>query len=223
MRIIYEEWYRKIIKDLINHPKTLELGAGTGNFKEYKPDVISADIDPQPWLDMCFDAHQIPFQDGEVGNIVLIDVFHHLANPILFLEEAHRVLCKGGRIVMLEPFPSAFSLPIYRKFHPEPFIMNIDYFSKQGLEQKDPWDSNQAIPFLIFFKHYKSFLDKFGEKFKIIKKEKLSFLLYPASGGFENKAMIPDWSIPFFQFIEKILYPLRSLLAFRCYIVLEKK
>jgi len=222
LRVIYEDWYRKIIKDLTNHAKTLELGAGTGNFKEYKPDTISADIDPQPWLDMCFDAHRTPFQEGEIGNIVLIDVLHHLANPILFLEEAHRVLAKGGRLVMLEPFPSPFSQPIYRRFHPEPFIMNVVYFIKEGLEQKDPWDSNQAIPFLIFFKDYKKFLVRFGGKFKVFKKEKLSFLLYPASGGFENKAMIPEWSIPIFQLIEKFLFPLRSLLAFRCYIVLEK-
>jgi SAM-dependent methyltransferase len=223
LRIIYEEWYQKIIQDLSNHSKTLELGAGTGNFKDYKTDAISADIDPQPWLDMCFDAHQMPFQNNEIGNIVLIDVLHHLANPVLFLEEAHRVLVKGGRIVMLEPFPSFFSLPIYRKFHPEPFIMDIDYFSKKGLEQKDPWDSNQAIPYLVFFKNKEKFLEKFGEKYKVLRQEKLSFLLYPASGGFENKSMIPDWSIPFFKFLEKILYPFRSLLAFRCYVVLEKK
>ena len=224
LRVIYSEWYKQIISDLhLSSLKTLELGAGSGNFKEFKPDVISADIDKQDWLDMCFDAHKMPFKDGELANIVLIDVLHHLANPVLFLEEAFRVLEKNGRIVMLEPFPSTFSLPVYRKFHPEPFIMDVDYFSKTETEQKDPWDSNQAIPYLVFFKDFQKFQARFSDKYNIVKKEKMSFLLYPASGGFENKSMIPDWLIPVFKGIEWLLYPLRSLLAFRCYIVIEKK
>ena len=224
LRVIYSKWYEQIISDLhLSSAKTLELGAGSGNFKEFKPDVISADIDKQDWLDMCFDAHKMPFKEGELANIVLIDVLHHLANPVLFLEEAFRVLEKKGRIVMLEPFPSTFSLPIYRKFHPEPFIMDVDYFSKIETEQKDPWDSNQAIPYLVFFKDFKRFQARFSDKYTIVKKEKMSFLLYPASGGFENKSMISDWLIPVFKGIEWLLYPLRKWLAFRCYIVLEKK
>ena len=67
------------------------------------------------------------------------------------------------------------------------------------------------------------FQARFSDKYNIVKKEKMSFLLYPASGGFENKSMIPDWLIPVFKGIEWLLYPLRSLLAFRCYIVIEKK
>ena len=50
----------------------------------------------------------------------------------------------------------------------------------------------------------------------------MSCILYPASGGFENKAMIPDILIPLFKLLEILLTPFRRLLAFRCYIVLEK-
>jgi SAM-dependent methyltransferase len=223
LRTIYSEWYSKILSDLKQTTtKTVELGAGSGNFKEFKPDVISTDIDPHEWLDMVFDAHQMPFANESLGNIVMIDVLHHLSNPVKFLNEACRVLEKGGRLIMLEPFPSTFSLLIYRRFHPEPFIMNVDYFAKTNIEAKDPWDSNQAIPYLIFFKGQKNFLQIFNDKFTIKKKQKLSFLLYPASGGFENKTLIPEFLIPLLQGIEKLLIPLRSLLAFRCYIVLEK-
>ncbi len=223
LRLIYEEWYKKIIKDLSSsRGKTVELGAGSGNFKEYKPDIISADIDDCEWLDMCFDAHKMPFEEQSLSNIVMIDVLHHLYNPVTFLNEAGRVLKKSGRVIMLEPFPSAFSLMIYKRFHPEPFIFDVDYFAKNALQNKDPWDSNQAIPYLIFFKNLKSFKKIFGDIFKIVKKEKFSFILYPASGGFENKQKIPDSLIPLFKGFEKILTPLKSVLAFRCYIVLEK-
>jgi len=203
---------------------TIELGAGSGNFKEFMPQAVSSDIEKCDWLDMTFDAHQMPFENSTVSNLVMVDVLHHLAEPVKFLFEASRVLKKGGRVIMLEPFPSFFSLMIYKKFHPEPFIFETDYFSqKPNEEPKDPWDSNQAIPYLIFFKHFKKFNSVFGKDFKVIKKEKLSCILYPASGGFENKSMIPDFLIPAFQGLETLLTPLRPVMAFRCYIVLEKK
>ncbi len=224
LRTIYGDWYRQIIADLKPSPQiNVELGAGSGNFKLFKPDVVAADIEPHPWIDMAFDAHQMPFADNEVGNLVMVDVLHHLANPVMFLSEAARVLEKGGRLIMLEPFPSPFSLMVYRRFHPEPFIMDAEYFSMKKTKNKDPWDSNQAIPYLIFFKHISKFAGQFGDVFQIVKREKQSFLLYPASGGFENKSLIPDWSIPVFQGVEWLLQPLRDVLAFRCYIVLEKK
>ena len=223
LRVIYEEWYKKIIDNLSPvEGKTIELGAGSGNFKEYMPGVISADIDDCDWLDMCFDAHEMPFENESLANIVMIDVLHHLYNPVRFLREAERVLMKKGRIVMLEPFPSPFSLMIYKKYHPEPFIFDIDYFSKTDIQEKDPWDSNQAIPYLIFYKNKRKFLQMFDDKLNIITREKLSFILYPASGGFENKAMIPDSMIPVFQTIEHLFKPFKDVFAFRCFIVIEK-
>lgn len=223
LRIIYEDWYKKIIGDLSGaEGKTLELGSGSGNFKSYKPDIISSDIDKCDWLDMAFDAHDMPFENEFLSNTVMIDVLHHLSNPVLFLNEAFRTLKSGGRVIMLEPFPSPFSLMIYKRYHPEPFIFETDYFSLKETKSKDPWESNQAIPYLLFYKHRNKFNQYFSGRYKIIKAEKLSYILYPASGGFENKQMIPDFLIPAFQLGEKILSPLKSLLAFRCYTVLEK-
>lgn len=224
LRVIYEEWYEKIVGDLskVEGP-SVELGAGSGNFKTYKPDVISADVEKFDWLDLCFDAHVMPFENESVSNLILVDVLHHLSNPVKFLHEAKRVLKNKGRIVLLEPFPSPYSLWIYKRFHPEPFVFDVDYYSKPDVGQKDPWESNQAIPYLIFFKEKNKFEEIFGNVFNMLKKKKLSFILYPASGGFENKAMIPDSMIPAFQLIEKILAPAASLLAFRCYVVIEKR
>lgn len=223
LRIIYSGWYKEILKDLKNGSgKMLELGAGTGNFKEYKSDVISSDIEKCDWLDMNFDAHQIPFANGSISNIVMIDVLHHLSSPIKFFKEAIRVLEKEGRILIVEPYPSLFSLFVYKKFHPEPFLMDADYFSDISEKQKDPWQSNQAISYLFFFKHRKKFLENFSNDLKFIKIKKMSFLLYPLSGGFENKSLAPDFLIPVLKIMEILLIPFRKFLAFRCYIVLEK-
>lgn len=124
---------------------------------------------------------------------------------------------------MIEPYPSPFSSIIYKRFHPEPFKKNVDYFNKTVEADKDPWEANQAIPYLLFFKHRKKFLELFQKDFNIIKTEKMSCILYPASGGFENNAFIPDLLIPCFQVLELLLIPFRWLLAFRCYIVLKEK
>ncbi|MBK6876271.1 MAG: hypothetical protein IPG99_07425 [Ignavibacteria bacterium] len=96
LRDIYEEWYRMIIADLskVEGP-TVELGAGSGNFKEFYPQAISADIEKRDWIDMSFDAHEMPFEDSSVANIVKIDVLHHLADPFGFLH-ASRVLKRAA-------------------------------------------------------------------------------------------------------------------------------
>jgi len=223
LKLAYFDWYKKILKDLKNGcGKTVELGAGTGNFKEYKPDTISSDIEKCDWLDMSFDAHKMPFSEYSISNIVMIDVLHHLSNPVKFFQEAIRVLKKRGRILIVEPYPSLFSLFVYKKFHPEPFLMNMDYFADIPEKQKDPWQSNQAISYLLFFKHKRKFLEKFGNDLKVIKIKKMSFLLYPLSGGFENKSLAPDFMIPILKIMEIFLTPFRKFLAFRCYVVLEK-
>jgi len=224
LREAYGEWYKKIAKDLLNdNGKTIEIGGGSGNFKEIKPDIISSDIDKCRWLDLCFDAHYMPFADGTVSNIVLVDVLHHLSNPVHFFNEAARVLKNGGRVVMVEPFPSPFSLFIYKIFHPEPFVMDADYFDKRGVDKKDPWESNQAIPYLLFFKHKKKFMKTFWQNFNILKRNRISCILYPLSGGFENRALIPDYLIEVFKLFEMLLTPFRWFMAFRCYVVIEKK
>lgn len=221
LRDIYEEWYRMIIADLskVEGP-TVELGAGSGNFKEFYPQAISADIEKRDWIDMSFDAHEMPFDDSSVANIVKIDVLHHLADPVGFLHEASRVLKKGGRLIMLEPYPSLFSRIVYKLFHPEPFIYDVDYFNHKPSMDKHPWDSNQAIPYLIFYKHLDKFEKVFGKTFKIVKKEKMSLILYPASGGFENPSMIPEKFLPILKQFESKAGLLRSLVCFRTYIVL---
>jgi len=224
LRDIYEEWYRMIISDLskVEGP-TVELGAGIGNFKEFCPQAISADIEKRDWLDMTFDAHEMPFDNSSVANLVMVDVLHHLADPVRFLHEASRVLKSGGRLIMLEPFPSPFSQVVYKLFHPEPFLYDIDYFSEQKVKEKHPWDSNQAIPYLIFYKHLDKFNEEFSNSFSILKKEKLSYILYPASGGFENPSRVPESIVPLVKKLENSAMSLKDMLAFRMYVCVQRK
>ncbi len=223
LREIYRGWYRKIIGDFsLISGKNIEIGSGSGNFKEFKRDIIACDIVDCEWIDMCFDAHNMPFKANSIINIVMIDVLHHLANPIKFFDEASRVLKKNGRLILIEPYPSPFSRLVYKLFHPEPFLMNVNYFIKTEIEDKEPWEANQAAAFLIFYKYRNRFESIFKNKLRLIKRHRMSCILYPASGGFENRSLIPEVFIPLFKLLEALLTPFRFLLAFRCYLVIEK-
>lgn len=225
LRQIYAVWFEWFDRDLsrVTGP-TIELGAGGGHYAQTRAKVKSADIVAAEWLDYQFDALHMPFARKQVANLVLLDVLHHLADPVAFLAEAARVLKPGGRLIMLEPFPSFFSLLVYRCFHPEPFIFDIDYFQLPSPNQrKRPWDSNQAIPYLIFFAGQPRFKEKFGQKFAVVRQDKIGAMTYALSGGFEKNSWYPVALWPMLNWLEQRLSWLVPWYAFRCYVVLERK
>src|SRR6185369_2022763 len=70
---------------------------------------------------------------------------------------AARVLRPGGRVVMCEPYVGPLSFPVYRYFHEEPVDMGADPLAPDAAPSgapaeaaRDPFDSNQAIPTLLF-------------------------------------------------------------------------
>ena len=88
--------------------------------------MVSTDILPAPWLKALAGAQRLPFAAASFDNIAMFDVLHHLDRPRMFLQEAERVLRRGGRIVMVEPAITPLSGLFYRNFHPEPVIMSAD-------------------------------------------------------------------------------------------------
>ena len=123
LRLIYSHWYKLIADNLANQHRgiTVEVGAGSGNMKGYYPEFFATDIVFCPWLDLCFDAHHLPFKKGTINNIIVFDVLHHLDNPLWFLTRAAEVLHNKGRIVIFEPYCSLFSGIVYKLFHPANF------------------------------------------------------------------------------------------------------
>jgi len=221
LRKLYRKWYG-VISDALPPGKTLELGGGSGNLKDTFSNVISSDILFAPWLDAVMDAHHIPFKDESLDSIVLFDVLHHLTFPALFLSEAERVLRPKGRVIAMEPYISWASLIVYRFFHQEGMSWRVDPLGIPGSQsERNPFHGNQAIPTLMFEKHRQKFAERFP-RLKIIREEKMDFVIYPLSGGFHNPSFCPPilWSV--FQYVERLLQPLKTYLAFRLFVVLEK-
>jgi predicted SAM-dependent methyltransferase len=109
---------------------TLELGCGVhptpGAVHHdrvlHSPNVdIAHDLDCLPW----------PWADGEFDKILALDVMEHLRLDVAdWLDECHRILKPGGKLVLRLPAwdnPVSYRDPTHRKvFHPETF----DYWDK---------------------------------------------------------------------------------------------
>ncbi len=223
LRAIYKDYYDRILNECCAGT-ILEVGGGSGNLKEYSSSVISLDILYAPWLDLLADAHRLPFEANSFNNIVLFDVLHHLQQPKVFFSEVARIIKPNGRLIILEPGITPISWLFYNFLHQEPVDMSVDPFvDSQVMSGDDPYDSNQAIPTLIFGK-YKSRLKKDFPRFKIIKNELLSLFAYPLSGGFKPWSLIPQVAVtPLLKLENKLPSIIFKLMAFRLFVSIEVK
>jgi len=224
LRVIYSHYYRRIVA-LTVPGRTLEIGGGSGNLKRFLPDVVTTDILHGSWLDAVADAQRLPFRDRAFDNIVFVDVLHHLENPTAFFGEASRVLRDGGRVVMIEPAMTPVSYPFYRFVHEEPASMSVDPLVAPPSPNaaRDPFDSNQAIPSLIFGRYWNEFHNQFPE-FSLVTKRQLSLLAYPLSGGFKPWSAVSERVAVFLLKIEdraeRILGP---VMGFRLLVALAHR
>ena len=219
LRKVYDDIYNRMTK-FIKPGLILEIGSGGINFNKNYKEVIYTDIQNVPWVDVVSDAHNLPFVKNIFTNILMIDVLHHLRSPVSFFEEASKVLEFGGRIVLVEPAITRISSFFYKHFHSEPVNMEVNAFDK-NLTTTDPYDSNQALPTLLF-KDLVRFEELIND-FKVIYKKEFGFLTYPLSGGFRTWTLLPPFLYPVFLKVEKYLETyLARYVSFRMLVVLEK-
>jgi SAM-dependent methyltransferase len=222
LRALYTDWYKEIAAQLVPG-NTLELGGGSGNFKEFAPNVTSTEIIPLPWIDVVADAQKLPFADRSFDNIVMFDVLHHIENVTLFFNEALRVLRPGGRVAMMEPYISLASWPIYHFLHPEPVNFKQDPLAwVEPAPDRQPFDANQAFATILFEQHYSKFQNKYPEFIKIYHR-RMAFWAYALSGGFDHASLLPIQLLQPVITVENALSFMSRLLAFRILVILEKR
>jgi SAM-dependent methyltransferase len=221
LRKIYLEWYQDIIIRLQlvkENGRLLELGSGGGFLKSICPEVITSDIMELPNVDMVCNAEMLPFDDCAIAGIVMLNVFHHIPRPFLFLKEAQRTLACGGKIVMIEPANTLFGRFVYTRFHHEPF----DAKGKMEITPGNPLsNSNQAFPYIYF----KRELALFKENYPALKINEIKYhtpFKYILSGGLSHQSFVPGWSYKFITGVEKMLSPLWRYIGLFCTIEIEK-
>jgi SAM-dependent methyltransferase len=224
VRELYRGWYREVVAELsgIAGP-TIELGCGIGTFKESHPETVATDVMPTPWTDEVVDAQQLPYEDASVANIVMTDVLHHLSDPMAFLAEAERVLKPEGRVVMVEPFCSPLSTPMWRLFHWETVDVSVDPFTGGAHSGEDPFDANTALPTLIFWRGLETYR-RLRPGLPVVQRSRIAWLLYPLSGGLTGRRLLPFAARRGLAAFERALLPVMGrLAAFRCLVTLQRR
>ena len=179
---IYKEWYEFISKllteiDGIN----IELGCGASFIDQINKSIKKTDVFLNSNTDFKLDAMDIGQKfENKISNIILVNVFHHISDPVLFLKAAEKSLLPGGRIIMIEPSNNYWSRLVYKFVGHEPFDTAQ---SEWKFESKDPLlDSNQALSWIIFVRDYEKFKNLFP-MFSLIQKRNMMPFSYLLSGG----------------------------------------
>jgi SAM-dependent methyltransferase len=225
LRALYEGWYEEVRRRLPDRARGrwVELGSGPGFARAVIPELELSDVVRAPWHDHQVDAEALPFAPASVGALVLFDVLHHLPRPAVFLAEAVRVLVRGGRLVLCEPYVSPLSYPIYRFLHEERCDLSVDPLGEARTSGSDPFDGNQAIPSLLLGRHKRELMRRFPD-LEVVEVVRLAGPSYPASGGFSRRPLLP---MPIWRamraFEERLPQAAFRLLGFRMLATLQRR
>lgn len=224
LRAIYRDFYGRLLRSC-PPGLILDIGAGTSHRVDFTTSLVRLDVRQGSGIDVVADAHALPFGANTCDGMIMIDVLHHLQFPLRFLRGAAEVLRPGGRISMIEPGMSPLARHFYAWFHHEPLDMGVDVFTIEDCQSSaDPWDSNQAVPTLLFATpEARQSLAELVPELRVVEVEWLSLLAYPLSGGFKRWSLVPELLVEPLLWVESVLLRrLAPLMGFRLQITLEK-
>jgi len=226
LRDVYRGFYEEIARRLVPSApsRTVELGSGIGNLKSVLPDCIATDLFPNPWIDRVENAYRLSFADASLDNLVLFDVFHHLAYPGTALAELRRVLVPGGRLVVFDPDVSALGRIVYGAFHHEPLALGapITWTAPAGFDpDAAPYYAAQGNASRVFRSaRYDGDLARCG--FRKVEVTRLSSLSYVASGGFRGRQLYPRSLLGTMRRVDRLAGLVPGLFSTRLLVVMER-
>src|SRR5579864_8162955 len=162
LKAIYDEWYGILAAELPpgNGP-VLELGSGAGYCDRFIPGLITSEVLYCPSVQLRLDAQHMPFGDQVLRAIVFTGVLHHIPNVRLFFSEAVRCIRPGGKVLMIEPWVTAWSRFAYRHLHHEPFSPQA---ADWGFPSSGPLSgANIALPWMVFERDRQKFASDFPQ------------------------------------------------------------
>lgn len=226
LRRLYLDWYRALGAAVPppagEHDMALELGSGGGFLARTGliPALITSDIIPVPGVDRVIDARRLPMPDASLRAVVMTDVFHHIAEPRLFLHEASRCVRPGGVLTMVEPWVSWWSRFVYTRLHHEPFRPDAaawEFPSSGALS-----GANGALPWIVFVRDRAAFHREFpGWRLESIRP--MMPVRYLLSGGVSRRSLMPGWAYPLWAAIEGAAGPLRGLTSMFAHVTVRRE
>lgn len=104
------------------------LNLGVGHLAD--PNAVNVDMVNLPGVDVVWDLdqHPWPFNDQTFDEVRAVQLFEHLADPVGFMRDAHRVLQPGGLLLVVSPHwqsENSFTDPTHRRHCTE---RTLDYW-----------------------------------------------------------------------------------------------
>lgn len=117
--------------------RTLDVGCGINKH----PGAIGIDRNPRSRADIICDLDRFPypFRDNSFTSLRAIHVIEHVSDVVRAMEEFHRLLDAGGRVLIVTPHYTDFSSfcdPTHR-WHLNSF--SFRYFYSGGIHGEDHW------------------------------------------------------------------------------------
>lgn len=221
LKKIYIDWYRMLVGALPDaYGPVLELGSGAGFLRELVPDLIATDMFVMPGLNCVLDGQRLPFEAQSLRAVVMIDVLHHIPQPRVFFKEALRCLRPGGKLIMIEPWVSAWSKLVYQNLHHEPFVPEAQEWL---IPSEGPVSGgNGAMPWIIFQRDRDEFLRAFpGLQIKRI--QPFMPFRYLVSGGVSMRSLMPGFTYGLWEGVEGLLAPWMGAWGMFGFVELEKE
>lgn len=222
LRFIYGRFYESAGAWFGDGP-CLELGAGIGAGTEFIPELVTSDLVHTRYVDQAEDCYEISRHPDGWAGLLAIDVFHHLTEPMRFLESASKALRKGGRLVLVEPGATPLAMPLYNCFHDEP--MRPDELTPPfsfEVDEKGEF-ANMGMAVALFLNHREWFEERCKEHGLRLLEVKFSDpLAYPLTGGYSGRQWLPESCIRFLGNFEKFLPSfIHRFMGWRIIVVLE--
>ena len=223
LRRLYGRYYREYEATVARVQSTgpvVEIGSGGGFYREIRPGVISLDMRPGADVDVVASALELPFTSESTSAVLMLNVLHHLPDPMAFFRECERVLMPGGRVCLIEPYAGPLSRRMIRPLHHEPW----DEAAGWTLPASGPMTgANMALPSIIFIRDR----DRYDREFPHLPVDRVrlhTIALYLLSGGVSMRSVVPGAFFAPLEAIERALLALAApLLASTMTVELVKR
>jgi SAM-dependent methyltransferase len=148
----FRRWMASELWDLATDAPIIEVGCGDASFTrdlaQYSTNVTAIDISasqiaensrtfPRIKFVQHDVAEQFPFPDDSFEVIWCSEVLEHLFNPVFAVEEMHRILRPGGRLLVTVPYHGRFKDVLIALFkweeHFSPTNPHIRFYTRETL------------------------------------------------------------------------------------------
>jgi SAM-dependent methyltransferase len=205
----YYEAYEGAIRRATPGGLIIEVGSGGGFYPTIRAGVISLDMRPGADVNVVASAMAMPFPAASASAVLLLNVLHHLPDPMAFLRECARMLKPGGRVCLIEPYVSAVSRRLVKPLHHEPW----DETAGWSLPDSGPMTAaNVALPWIIFHRDRRRY-DAECPELPIERVQLHTIGVYVLSGGVSMRSFLPGWLFGPIWAAERLLAPASPALA----------